>query len=506
MPLRFVGAAGHGVVYADRSQAALGERARFRLARLAHPVPAQLQRLALAGEHYQVPEADRAAFMLRYYPRLARMATMISSDGSFSAPEIRDPTLVLRVDYTDGHDVRIGWEWAYEVDGQVVRAPAHGDASADGIRDREAERRVLSGLTLPPALSTAGRGRPGWRGWTRCCSPRRRCRCWRGSKGFAWRLPGSRPTTARRATSLRIGVSADELDGDPDWFDLGITITVEGREVPFADVFVALASGQSHLLLPDGAYFSLDKPELAALAALIEEARALTDRPGGEALRISRFQAGLWDELAALGEVSRQARAWQQQVQGLLSADGIPRADPPRRVRARLRPYQLEGFQWLAFLWEHQLGGILADDMGLGKTLQTLALISHAPATAREKGCAGCVGNPFLIVAPTSVLPNWAAEAARFTPDLKVVTIGDTLARRGQSLDEVIAGADAVVISYTLLRLDFDDYGARQWSGLVMDEAQYVKNHQSKAYQCARKLPATGQDRDHRHADGEQPD
>jgi superfamily II DNA or RNA helicase len=504
VPLRFVGSAGHGVVYADRSQAALGERARFRLARLAHPVPAQLQRLALGGEHYQVPEADRAAFMLRYYPRLARMATMISSDGSFSAPEIHDPTLVLRVDYTDGHDARVGWDWAYEVDGQVVRAPAAGDATADGIRDREAERRVLSGLTLPPALSPERPAAAPARltGLDTMLFTTQTLPLLAGQQGLRVEISG-KPADYREASdSLRIGVSADELDGDPDWFDLGITITVEGREVPFADVFVALAGGQSHLLLPDGAYFSLDKPELAALAALIEEARALTDQPAGEALRISRFQAGLWDELAALGEVNRQARAWQQQVQGLLSADGIPRADPPPAVRARLRPYQLEGFQWLAFLWEHQLGGILADDMGLGKTLQTLALISHArmgqrAATARDGQAAGDgppagrVGaSPFLIVAPTSVLPNWAAEAARFTPDLKVVTIGDTLARRRQSLDEVIAGADAVVTSYTLLRLDFDDYGSRQWSGLVMDEAQYVKNHQSKAYQCARKLPA----------------
>jgi superfamily II DNA or RNA helicase len=518
VPLRFVGTAGHGVVYADRSQAALGERARFRLARLARPVPAQLQRLALAGEHYQVPEADRAAFMLRYYPRLARMATMISSDDSFSAPEISDPTLVLRVDYNDGHDVRIGWEWAYEVDEQVVRAPAYGDASADGIRDREAERRVLSGLTLPPTLSPSVAGPARLAGLDTMLFTTQSLPLLEGQQGLRVEVTG-KPADYREASdSLRIGVSADERDGDPDWFDLGITITVEGRDVPFADVFVALASGQSYLLLRDGAYFSLDKPELAALAALIEEARALTDRPGGEDLRISRFQAGLWDELAALGEVSRQARAWQQQVQGLLSADGIPRADPPPTVRALLRPYQLEGFQWLAFLWEHQLGGILADDMGLGKTLQTLALISHArqlspggangessgtPRDAQravaapdgERGddgqSAGCVGpNPFLIVAPTSVLPNWATEAARFTPDLKVVTIGDTLARRGQSLDEVIAGADAVVTSYTLLRLDFDDYGSREWSGLVMDEAQYVKNHQSKAYQCARKLPA----------------
>jgi SNF2 family DNA or RNA helicase len=106
-------------------------------------------------------------------------------------------------------------------------------------------------------------------------------------------------------------------------------------------------------------------------------------------LRISRFQAGLWEELAGLGEVNRQARAWHQQVQGLLSAAGIAKAEPPATVQALLRPYQLEGFQWLAFLWQHQLGGILADDMGLGKTLQTLALISHARQCHSYRGGAG---------------------------------------------------------------------------------------------------------------------
>src|SRR6202020_2454681 len=104
--------------------------------------------------------------------------------------------------------------------------------------------------------------------------------------------------------------SAGERDGDPDWFDRGIDITVEGSKVPFTELFVALASGQTHLLLADGAYFSLDKPELAALARLIDEARTLQDQPDG-ALRISRFQAGLWEELAALGEVSPDAAAWQ---------------------------------------------------------------------------------------------------------------------------------------------------------------------------------------------------
>jgi SNF2 family DNA or RNA helicase len=254
--------------------------------------------------------------------------------------------------------------------------------------------------------------------------------------------------------------------------------------VPFADLFVALAHGQSHLLLPDGAYFSLAKPELAALARLIDEAKALQDQPDGK-LRISRFQAGLWEELSGLGVIGHQAEAWQRQVRGLLSVEEIEPVPVPATVNARLRPYQVAGFQWLTFLWAHGLGGILADDMGLGKTLQTLALLQHAKDMSGEQRTA-----PFLIVAPTSVLANWAAEAHRFTPDLKVVTVSDTLGRRGGTFDDAIGGADAVVTSYTLLRLDFEAYGGHEWAGLILDEAQYVKNHQSKAYQCARRLAA----------------
>ena len=145
-------------------------------------------------------------------------------------------------------------------------------------------------------------------------------------------------------------MSTSTVAGETDWFDLGVSVTVEGREVPFAEVFLALASGESHLLLSDGAYFSLQKPELQALRTLIEEARALQDRTGGP-LRISRFQAGLWEELAALGVVERQARAWQQQVAGLLSLDQLTDIEPPATLSAQLRPYQREGFNWLRFLW-----------------------------------------------------------------------------------------------------------------------------------------------------------
>ena len=490
--VRFIGTEGHGVVYLDRAEAQRsaepGSR-RFRLARLARAVPAQLQEMALAGQRLTVPATEQTRFRDLFYPRLRQMATVISSDGSFTPPVISDPTLVLRASYGDGHDVQVDWEWAYQVGDSQVRAELHQAPGDTGYRDPEAERAVLDSLRLgglpgnPAVVPSSQLGGLDTMRFTTELLP-----LLTGQPGVAVEVTGEPADYREAGDSLRIGVSTGEIAGEVDWFDLGITITVEGREVPFTDVFTALSREESHLLLPDGAYFSLDKPELRQLASLIEEARGLQEVVGGP-LRISRFQAGLWEELAALGVVGRQARAWQQQVQGLLEvseADGISGSglrQPPDTLRARLRPYQLDGFGWLVFLWQHRLGGILADDMGLGKTLEALALICHArqadPASA-----------PFLVVAPTSVAPNWAAESARFAPGLKVVTITDTLARSGADLAEVIAGADVVVTSYTLLRLDFDAHLAAEWSGLILDEAQYVKNHQSKIYQCARRLRA----------------
>jgi hypothetical protein len=532
VPLRFIGGEGHGVVYADRAQAggpggggARSELARFRLARLAHPVPAQLQHLALVDERLVVPESGQAAFLSKYYPRLRRMAAVTSSDGSFTAPEISEPALVVHAAYARNHHVDVRWEWAYQVGGTELRATL--GALPDPFRDPATEARILGGIGLPPGLPgvperATDPGSPQWvaadtlpqAGSSRGVGHRGPARSaaftlsgldtmvfstevltlLSGRDDVRVEVTGPVPDYREAGDSLEIEVSAGERDGDPDWFDLGIDITVEGRKVPFTELFVALASGQSHLLLPDGAYFSLDKPELAALAKLIDEARSLQDQPDG-ALRISRFQAGLWEELASLGEVSHQAAAWHRQVRGLLSIGEIDAAPVPPAIRAQLRPYQLSGFQWLAFLWTNGLGGILADDMGLGKTLQTLALIQHAKdvrAAARamdgEEPAAPVHSRPFLIVTPTSVLANWTAEAERFAPDLKVVTVSDTFGRRGGSLAAVIDGADAVVTSYTLLRLDFETYGATEWSGLILDEAQYVKNHQSKAYQCARRV------------------
>src|SRR6266568_2888797 len=499
VPVAFIGGEGHGLVYVDRADAAAGSGpggCRFRLARLSKPVPPQLQRMALAGQRLEVPATEESRFRDGYYPRLRRAAAVISSDGSFTPPAIVGPDLVLRACYGPGHDLEVSWKWAYQVGDSPLRVPLDVGLADDAYRDLAAEQAILAGLDLPlerfgllrPDQEAPGGSQPALAPHTRLAGidtmrfTTELLPLLADQPGVIVEVTGEPADYREAGDSLRIAVSTDEVAGDTDWFDLGVSITVEGRQVPFLDVFLALSRGEPHLLLADGAYFSLQKPELQALARLIEEARALQDSPAGP-LRISRYQAGLWDELSGLGVIERQAAAWQDQVQGLVLADAVARPAPPPAVRARLRPYQQDGFGWLAFLWAHRLGGILADDMGLGKTLQTLALICHAKQ-------ADPAVPPFLIVAPTSVVPNWAAEAARFTPGLKVVSVCDTVSRRGQGLGELVAGADAVVTTYSLLRIDFGAYAELAWSGLFLDEAQNVKNRQSKIYQCARRLPA----------------
>jgi len=479
LPLLFIGDDGHGLIYvedADAEAAAGHTEWPLRLAELTQDTAPALQQMVLSQQRLKVPASAASRFRDEFYPRLRHIAPVTSSDEAFTPPEISDPTLTLHATYGDDHVLDLDWEWVYEIGDSQVRTPLSAEDD-DGYRDLDRERAILADLDFELGDPRTELADIETMRFTTEILP-----LLREQSGVAVEVTGSPADYREAGDSLTIGVSTGELAGETDWFDLGVSITVEGKEVPFVSVFTALATDQSHLLLADGAYFSLGKPELQALRKLIEEARALQDTPGGE-LRISRYQVGLWDELAALGVVDRQAEAWQRQLKALRSIDSVGSAEPPSTLDAQLRPYQVDGFRWLAFLWEFRLGGILADDMGLGKTLQALALICHAKQD--DPGVA-----PFLIIAPTSVVSNWAAESARFAPDLAVVSIVDTMRRRGSTIAETIAGADLVVTSHTLFRLDFDEYSAQPWAGLVMDEAQFAKNHQSKLHQCARRLAA----------------
>jgi superfamily II DNA or RNA helicase len=483
-PLLFLGATGHGVVCSDG--------ARLLLVRLARPAPPPLRQLVLAGEPLPVPSGELPRFAEELCPALARVAPVVSSDGSFVPPEVSPPTLALRARYGGRHALELAWEWVYRVGERRHHLPLAPPAGSPGVRDLDAERALLAGTELAGSgleryalLDEGGRpvsdvvslsGLDSMRFSTETLPLLRELEC------VTLEIEGQPPVYRDVGDSLEIALSTAEIAGERDWFDLGVTISVEGRELPLGEVFVALASGQSRLLLDDGAHFSLDDPRLRSLRALIEEARELQDAPPSAPLRISRYQAALWSELAALGVVTKQAQAWRRQVEALLELDALPRPELPATLAAELRPYQREGFAWLAALWELELGGILADDMGLGKTLQTLALVCHARARNPAAG-------PFLVLCPTSVVSTWAAEAARFAPGLRVEAVTDTLAKSGRAIEE-LARADVVVATYTLLRLDAEGYRSVEWAGVVLDEAQYVKNHQAKTYRCVRELAA----------------
>jgi superfamily II DNA or RNA helicase len=492
VPVSFIGHGGHGLVCVHASAGGAMEDRPLRLLRLRVPAPASLQRLVLDEARVEIPAGDLQRFADELCPALRCVAPVVSSDGSFTPPEVSAPALVLRAGYGVAHEMRLGWEWSYRIGSSTRSAPLGAGGGGPGFRDLDAERAILAstvlqGTGLERIGLLDGGGRPAdvpavtLTGLDSMRVTTELLPLIEQRDDLALEVDGKPADYRDVSDAVTVGLSTAEIAGERDWFDLGVTIGVDGRELPFAEVFAALAGGASHMLLGDGTYFSLQQPRLQSLRALIEEARALTDAPPGE-LRISRYQAGLWDELAALGVVTEQAHAWQRQVGALLALDALPEHEPPQTIAAQLRPYQRDGFGWLAAMWDLELGGILADDMGLGKTLQTLALICHARARERQIG-------PFLIVAPTSVVSGWVAEAARFAPQLTVAAVTDTLAKSGRTIADV-AASDVLVTTYTLLRLDSEAYGAIPWAGVILDEAQYVKNHQAKTYRCVRELAA----------------
>lgn len=279
--------------------------------------------------------------------------------------------------------------------------------------------------------------------------------------------------TSEPKISLRLAENETEYD----WFDLEVDIAVGQEIVPFAELFQSLAEQEQYLLLKSGRYFPLNHPSFDKLRKLLEEAGTIKEK-GSQCFRITRFQAGFWDELQSLGIVEKQAQSFKETVEKLFSSAGVTLQDPPPFLQAKLRPYQQEGFSWLVFLRSNRLGGILADDMGLGKTIQTIALISSAKSKDKDK-------KPFLVMAPTSVVENWDSELERFAPDLSRVVL--RAGNRSKQFSK-ITKTDVVITSYPLLIRDFDMLKGINFDTIVLDEAQRVKNHQSKVYSLVRRL------------------
>ncbi len=492
--------------------------------------------LALArGGTIDVPADEVAEFTRDAYPALARTVGVRAADASTKLPELAPPTLVLSAEFRKRQTVALTWTWEYAAGGKVTSIPVAGGTSARGLRDERAERDTVDGLLAAvPQVAPRAAIENGFGEALADAEPALVDRVLTGIDAAEWVanvLPEIESMIAGvpegEAERIRIDVVGERIDyteltetpeltvttvptDQRDWFDLGVLVTVAGRSIPFMPLFRALATGRQKLLLVDHSYLSLKQPVFDRLKELLTEAEGLAEWETGP--RISRYQATLWADFEDLADASLPAVEWRESVEGLLALSAGPaggelpdtdagtalveHAPLPKGLAADLRHYQRDGYDWLVFLWNHGLGGVLADDMGLGKTLQTLALIAHARESAASAPSSSpserseSKGEPFLVVVPSSVVGTWVSEAARFTPGLRVASVTATGRKRGAPLAELADGIDIVITTYTVFRLDNADFAALPWSGLVLDEAQFVKNHASQAHRLARDLNA----------------
>lgn len=267
-----------------------------------------------------------------------------------------------------------------------------------------------------------------------------------------------------------------------DWFDLAIQVDVGSLELSPEELRLLLNARGGYVRLGEKGWkrleYSLSEEDEQQLARIGLDARDFT----GEKQRLHALQ--LSDDTTTRFLPERQAEEIRRRA-GEIQASVTPPV--PAEIQARLRPYQVEGFHFLAYLSENRFGGVLADDMGLGKTLQTLTWMSwlrgRMPAGGRAR---------FLIVCPKSVAPNWQSELGRFLPKWRShVWRGDSAV----SLETAMKVADVLVVNYAQLRRLQEPLEAVQWNAVVLDEAQAIKNPESQTAQGARRLKA-----DHRLA------
>ncbi|NBC49665.1 MAG: helicase SNF2 [Gammaproteobacteria bacterium] len=284
------------------------------------------------------------------------------------------------------------------------------------------------------------------------------------------------------------------------WLDLNLGIEVDGERLDLLPILVnliqnpevdlsgpALAQIKEDtrfiLRLDDGRYIFFPAARLKPiLSTLVELYDPMARLRGDGRMRLSQLQA---TELAELEQQApelrwrggEQARAWGRRLREF---ERIEPVAPPAELQAELRPYQQEGLNWLQFLRDFELGGVLADDMGLGKTIQALAHLLLEKA-------AGRADRPSLVVAPTSLMFNWKREAERFAPSLRVVILQGP--KRQAHFDQ-LAEQDLVLTTYALLPRDLEVLSAQAWHLLILDEAQAIKNPRSKGAQAARALEA----------------
>ncbi|MCA9602022.1 MAG: hypothetical protein KC417_08365, partial [Myxococcales bacterium] len=244
-----------------------------------------------------------------------------------------------------------------------------------------------------------------------------------------------------------------------DWLSLDMVFSSGGVAVDAADLRACLEKGRHVVKLSDGTYAPVKKEQVGEILARLAEIESSSG--GVEKLPLS--QAGRVQDLVKLVDASKvtaKAKTLFDKLDDVEEIDSVPK---PRNLKASLRDYQKRGFAWLVFIHNLASGGILADDMGLGKTLQTISLLLWAKQNMSKD-------LPHLVVAPTSVVPNWQREIEKFAPSLRTLIWQGQ--RRHDKKDE-FQDVDVVITSYALLRRDEEFLSTQKLGYVILDEAQH---------------------------------
>ena len=294
------------------------------------------------------------------------------------------------------------------------------------------------------------------------------------SEGFELRRMGKK---LRYASNLIF-----KADWSTDWLDIKTEFRTENGEVVSFNPGMDVIDGS--FLKKGDSYFLLSKSDIEKLKKL-----HLHGKKEKDYIKVSKYDLSIIDELYKdlINKEDEKLIRIKRIIDGLKGFKGIKKVNVPANFNGRLRKYQQAGLNWLYFLNQYNLNGILADDMGLGKTVQTLALLLVLKEERKLKNA--------LIVAPVSTLSNWIIELKRFTPTLSTYMHHGPF--RLKDADSILE-ADVAVTSYQTLRNDIKTFKKNQFTYLILDEAQIAKNPSSKIYKsvnlvnAAHKLSLTG--------------
>ncbi|GLS90638.1 helicase/SNF2 family domain protein [Psychromonas marina] len=269
-----------------------------------------------------------------------------------------------------------------------------------------------------------------------------------------------------------------------NWFDLGVSIEVEGKRIELLPLLLEwLRSNEDWqqnsfdilLAQANGRPLRVKRSSIQPILSILQELGEVNN----DNIKLPQSQAAL---LAQLPEINKWVGGDHVKsiADKLTNFTGIETVEVPSELKATLRDYQLAGLNWLVFMNEYGFSGVLADDMGLGKTIQALAYLLYKKQHQQ-------LTQPAIVICPTSLVGNWMNEAAKFTPDLKVLVLHG--ADRHQYF-ETILNYDLVITTYPLVGRDFSQLEPLQFSDLILDEAQTIKNPLAKMTKSIKQLNA----------------